>query len=90
MVILGLGSNLESSFGDRFKNIDLAITSLNNLGVSIIKKSRLSREVWLGFFWIVIPISSSWEKIVWGITKDIKTIKNALYIIEEYKSIFTN
>ena len=39
MVILGLGSNLESSFGDRFKNIDLAITSLNNLGVSIIKKS---------------------------------------------------
>ena len=39
MVILGLGSNLESSFGDRIKNIDLAITSLNNLGVSIIKKS---------------------------------------------------
>ncbi|SVE29398.1 uncharacterized protein METZ01_LOCUS482252, partial [marine metagenome] len=24
MIILGLGSNLHSSFGDRFKNIDLA------------------------------------------------------------------
>ena len=57
---------------------------------SIIKRSRLSRAVWPGFFWIVIPISSSWGKIVWGITKDIKTIKNTLYIIEKYKSVFTN
>ena len=28
MLLLGLGSNLSSSFGDRFKNIDLAISYL--------------------------------------------------------------
>jgi len=39
MVILGLGSNLLSSFGDRFQNIDRAIFLLNRLGVQIIKKS---------------------------------------------------
>ena len=30
MVLLGLGSNLSSSFGDRFKNIDLAISYLKS------------------------------------------------------------
>ena len=39
MIILGLGSNLKSSFGDRFQNIELAIKLLNNSGVSIIKNS---------------------------------------------------
>ena len=28
MIILGIGSNLHSSFGDRFHNIDLAISYL--------------------------------------------------------------
>ena len=39
MVILGLGSNLESVFGDRFKNIDLAISALIGYGIQIKKKS---------------------------------------------------
>ena len=39
MIILGLGSNLASSFGDRFKNIELAISTLNHKGVLINKKS---------------------------------------------------
>ena len=37
MVILGLGSNLESVFGDRFKNIDLAISALIGYGIQIKK-----------------------------------------------------
>ena len=28
MILLGLGSNLSSSFGDRFQNIDLAVSAL--------------------------------------------------------------
>ena len=39
MILLGLGSNLDSSFGDRFKNIDLAIEALIETGIIIIKKS---------------------------------------------------
>ena len=39
MIILGIGSNLHSSFGDRFKNIDLAISYLEVCGIKIIKKS---------------------------------------------------
>ena len=39
MVLLGLGSNLSSIFGDRFKNIDLAISTLNGYGITITKKS---------------------------------------------------
>jgi len=39
MIILGLGSNLSSSFGDRFRNIDTAISYLNNYKIRIIKKS---------------------------------------------------
>ena len=39
MFILGLGSNLSSSFGDRFKNIDLAISCLESYKIKIIKKS---------------------------------------------------
>ena len=33
MILLGLGSNLPSSYGDRFKNIDLAISALNGYGL---------------------------------------------------------
>ena len=39
MIILGIGSNLPSSIGDRFKNIILAITYLEDHGIKILKKS---------------------------------------------------
>ena len=39
MIILSLGSNLSSSFGNRFQNIDLAISNLEVYGIQIIKKS---------------------------------------------------
>ena len=39
MIILSLGSNLSSSFGNRFQNIDLAISNLEVHGIQIIKKS---------------------------------------------------
>ena len=41
MIFLGIGSNLSSSFGDRFKNIDLAISFLETYKINIIKKSSL-------------------------------------------------
>ncbi len=41
MIFLGIGSNLSSSFGDRFKNIDLAISFLEDYKINIIKKSSL-------------------------------------------------
>ena len=39
MIFLGMGSNMSSSFGDRFDNINLAISSLNKHGIQKIKKS---------------------------------------------------
>ena len=39
MILLGLGSNLSSTFGNRFKNIDLAISYLKTFNIEIIKKS---------------------------------------------------
>ena len=39
MILLGLGSNLDSSFGDRFQNIDLALIYLKTKNIEIIKKS---------------------------------------------------
>ena len=39
MIYLGIGSNLSSSIGDRFDNINLAISFLNEYGIKIIKKS---------------------------------------------------
>ena len=39
MFLLGLGSSLSSSFGDRFKNIDLAISYLELYKIKIIRKS---------------------------------------------------
>ena len=39
MIILGLGSNLSSSFGDRFNNINLAMTHLESHDIKILKKS---------------------------------------------------
>ena len=39
MILLGLGSNLSSSFGNRFENIDLAISYLESCNIKLIKKS---------------------------------------------------
>ena len=39
MIYLAIGSNLSSKFGDRFKNIELAISYLQKNKISIIKKS---------------------------------------------------
>ena len=39
MIFLGLGSNLPSKYGDRFTNINLAISSLEDYGIKVIKKS---------------------------------------------------
>ena len=40
MIFLALGSNLSSSFGDRFTNINLAIKHLKDHGIQIVKKSN--------------------------------------------------
>mgnify|MGYP001466930256 FL=1 len=39
MIFLGLGSNLSSKYGDKFANIDLAISFLEAYGIKLIKKS---------------------------------------------------
>ena len=39
MIFLGLGSNLPSKYGDRFANINLAISSLEAYGIKVIKRS---------------------------------------------------
>ena len=39
MILLGLGSNLASDFGDRFKNIELAISYLELHNIKILKES---------------------------------------------------
>ena len=39
MIFLGIGSNLPSSFGNRFKNIDLAISFLLQEKIKLVKKS---------------------------------------------------
>jgi len=39
MIYLGIGSNLSSSFGDRFKNINLAINFIKDSNIKLIKKS---------------------------------------------------
>jgi len=40
MIFLALGANLSSSFGDRFENINLAISYLEGYKIQIIKKSN--------------------------------------------------
>ena len=39
MIILGIGSNLNSKHGDRFQNIDFVLSILENNKIKIIKKS---------------------------------------------------
>ena len=45
MILLGLGSNLSSSFGDRFKNIDLAKYFDNYISFRENLKKLLGREI---------------------------------------------
>ena len=40
MIFLALGSNLSSSFGNRFENINLAISYLEGYGIKIVSKSN--------------------------------------------------
>jgi len=39
MIFIGIGSNLPSGFGDRFRNVDFAISFLQKKGVKLLKKS---------------------------------------------------
>ena len=39
MILLGLGSNLSSTFGDRFGNIDISISHLVSHKIKLVKKS---------------------------------------------------
>ena len=39
MIILSLGSNLSSKFGNRFDNLNFALSSLESFGILIEKKS---------------------------------------------------
>ena len=39
MIFLGIGSNLNSKFGDRFKNINLSIELLNTYKINVLKRS---------------------------------------------------
>ena len=39
MIILAIGSNLPSNFGNRFQNIDIAISYLESYGIKVKKKS---------------------------------------------------
>ena len=41
MIILSLGTNLKSKYGDRFNNLKYAISFLENYGISIVKKSSI-------------------------------------------------
>ena len=41
MIILGLGSNLSSSYGDRFNNISQALSALNSYKLKILLRSSL-------------------------------------------------
>ena len=45
MIFLGLGSNLVSNFGDRFKNIDLAINFLKEKNINLVNKSSFYESV---------------------------------------------
>ena len=39
MIFIGIGSNLSSSFGDRYKNINLALNLLISGGIELVRKS---------------------------------------------------
>ena len=69
MILLGLGSNLSSKFGDRFKNIDLAIYYLETYQIKVVKKSSFYESLSYPdkknpkFINVVIEISTSLEPV---------------------------
>ena len=80
MIILGLGSNLNSSFGDRFKNLNLALALLEKNKIYIVKKSSFyetpsyPNNKYPKFINIVISIDTNLEPI---------KLMSALIMIEE-------
>ena len=80
MIFLGLGSNLSSSFGDRFKNINLALSHIEKSGIKIIKRSNFYESLSYPnknnpkFINIVVSVSSNLQP------RDLMT---ALICIEE-------
>ena len=40
MIFIGIGSNLSSKFGNRIKNINLAISMMEKVGINLLKKSN--------------------------------------------------
>ena len=69
MILLGLGSNLSSNFGDRFKNIDLAIYYLETYQIKVVKKSSFYESLSYPdkknpkFINVVIEISTSLKEL---------------------------
>ena len=45
MIFLGLGSNLQSDFGDRYENIELAINYLRKNNINLLQKSSFYESV---------------------------------------------
>ena len=70
MIFLGIGSNLSSSFGDRFKNIDLAISFLESYKINIIKKSSLYEvfliliKVILNLLIVLLQLKQSYPQLI--------------------------
>ena len=59
MIYIGIGSNLPSSFGNRFKNINLAISFLQEKKIKLIKKSSFyekRRMIQEPAIWILLTI----------------------------------
>ena len=69
MIFLGIGSNLQSSFGNRFKNINLAISLIEKNNIKLIKKSSYYESTSFPnvkdpkFINIVIEVSTSLKPI---------------------------
>ena len=45
MIFLGIGSNLQSSFGNRFKNINLAISLIEKNNIKLIKSLAFMNQL---------------------------------------------
>ena len=68
MIFIGIGSNLPSKYGNRFKNIELAISFLEKKGVKVLKKSSFYESPAYPnkndpkFINVVVEVSSSLTK----------------------------
>ena len=80
MILLGLGSNLSSSYGNRFKNIDLAVLFLKKHGIKIKKRSSYYES-------LSYPEKNNpkFINIVIGIETDLspENLASALIVVEE-------